>query len=85
MSPASNRTLIWALGLSVLAHASLLLLRFAAPETFNRVFENTPLEVVLVNAQSKDTPRKAQALAQVQLAGFFCGMQSSLRNLVWVG
>lgn len=69
MSPASNRTLIWALGLSVLAHASLLLLRFAAPETFNRVFENTPLEVVLVNAQSKDAPRKAQALAQVQLAG----------------
>jgi protein TonB len=47
----------------------LLLLRFAAPETFNRVFENTPLEVVLVNAQSKDAPRKAQALAQVQLAG----------------
>ena len=69
MSPASNRTLVWALGLSVLAHASLLLLRFAAPETFNRVFENTPLEVVLVNAQSKDAPRKAQALAQVQLAG----------------
>jgi protein TonB len=69
MSPASNRTLVWALSLSVLAHASLLLLRFAAPETFNRVFENTPLEVVLVNAQSKDAPRKAQALAQVQLAG----------------
>jgi protein TonB len=50
-------------------HLALLTWRFAAPETFNRVFEDTPLEVVLVNARSHERPPEAQALAQVSLAG----------------
>lgn len=66
---ASNNTLLWTLGISLGLHIALLTLRFAAPETFNRVFEDTPLEVVLVNARSNERPEQAQALAQVSLAG----------------
>ena len=58
-----------ALGLSVAVHAALLAVRFVAPEQFNRVFEDTPLEVVLVNAQTQQVPDKAQAIAQASLAG----------------
>ena len=59
----------WALGISVLVHAGLLTLRFTSPETFNRIFQDTPLEVVLVNARSTSTPTKAQAIAQANLEG----------------
>jgi protein TonB len=59
----------WALMASVAVHGALLTLRIAAPETFNRVFEDTPLEVVLVNARSDERPSKAQAIAQANLAG----------------
>jgi periplasmic protein TonB len=66
---SSHRTLLWALGFSVAVHAGLLTWRTAAPESFNRVFEDTPLEVILVNAQSDEAPAKPQALAQVRLDG----------------
>ena len=66
---APHRTLQWTLGISLALHLALLTLRFAAPQTFNRVFEDTPLEVVLVNARSNERPDEAQALAQVSLAG----------------
>ena len=59
----------WALGLSVAVHAGLVGFRFSAPDAYNRVFQDTPLEVVLVNARSQDRPQEAQALAQVRLAG----------------
>jgi len=58
-----------ALGVSILAHGALLGVRFAAPETFNRVFKETPLEVILVNASTHEKPDKAQAIAQKSLAG----------------
>ena len=58
-----------ALGVSVGLHIALLALRFGAPETFHRVFQDTPLEVVLVNARSSEKPTRAQALAQASLAG----------------
>jgi protein TonB len=64
-----SRALVWALGLSVLLHAGLLTWRTAAPESFERVFADTPLEVILVNARSAQAPSDAQALAQVQLDG----------------
>ncbi|MDI9233992.1 energy transducer TonB [Limnohabitans lacus] len=64
-----NHTLLWTLGVSLGLHLAVLTLRFAAPETFNRVFEDTPLEVVLVNARSNERPTEAKALAQVSLAG----------------
>lgn len=58
-----------ALGASLVVHAALLTVRFVDPERFNRVFEDTPLEVILVNARTNDKPEKAQALAQANMAG----------------
>lgn len=58
-----------ALGASLAVHAALLTVRFVDPERFNRVFEDTPLEVILVNARTNDKPDKAQALAQANMAG----------------
>lgn len=59
----------WALLLSGGLHAGLFTVRFAAPESFERVFRDTPLEVILVNARSADKPAKASAIAQADLAG----------------
>jgi len=59
----------WALLLSIGVHAALLGFRFVAPEAFNRVFQDTPLEVILVNARSDEAPVVPQAIAQVRLAG----------------
>ena len=55
--------------LSVGVHAALLTMRFAAPAQFNRLFQDTPLEVILVNSRSGEAPVKAQAIAQANLAG----------------
>ena len=54
---------------SVALHGTLLTVRFVAPEGFNRVFKDTPLEVVLVNSRSPKPPEKARALAQANLSG----------------
>ena len=62
-------TLQLALGVSVALHAGVLSVRFIDPEGFNRVFQDTPLEVILVNAKSSEKPDKAQAIAQFSLAG----------------
>ena len=62
-------TLQLALGVSFAVHAALLTVRFVDPEGFNRVFQDTPLEVILVNAKSTEAPDKAQAIAQASLAG----------------
>lgn len=43
--------------------------RFVDPEAFNRVFEDTPLEVVLVNAKGNERPDKARVIAQTNMAG----------------
>lgn len=59
----------WALCASLAVHAVLLTVRFIDPETFNRVFQDTPLDVILVNAKSSERPDKPQALAQFALAG----------------
>jgi periplasmic protein TonB len=64
-----NRVLAWALGFSLLLHVALLSLKIAAPETFDRIMGQTPLEVVLVNAKSATLPQQPQALAQVNLEG----------------
>ena len=58
-----------ALFVSVGIHAALLTVRFVNPEGFNRVFQDTPLEVILVNSRSGEAPVKAQAIAQANLAG----------------
>lgn len=65
----SLSTLQIALAVSVAAHAALLAVRFVDPERFNRVFQDTPLEVVLVNSRTTERPDKAQAIAQATMAG----------------
>ena len=68
----SFSTLHIALGVSIALHAALLTLRFADPQRFDRMFQDTPLEVILVNAQSReklDKPEQAVAIAQATLAG----------------
>jgi protein TonB len=62
-------TLQVALGVSIAVHGVLLGVRFVDPEGFNRVFEDSPLDVILVNSRSGEAPDKAQAIAQSNLAG----------------
>ncbi len=62
-------TLQWALLVSLAVHALLLTIRFVDPERFNRLFQDTPLEVILVNARSDERVAQAQAIAQAALAG----------------
>jgi protein TonB len=61
--------LAWALMASALLHGGLLAFRFIDPARFERVFRDTPLDVILVNARSDEAPVKAQAIAQARLAG----------------
>ena len=67
--PRRLSTLQVALIVSVGAHAALLGVRFVDPEGFNRMFQESPLEVILVNSRSAEAPVKAQAIAQANLAG----------------
>ena len=62
-------TLQLALIVSFGLHAALLTVRIVDPEGFNRIFQDTPLEVILVNSRSGEPPEKAQAIAQAALAG----------------
>ena len=67
---ASSRNLYVALALSVLAHATLLLVQRGVPTLDdNTLAYNNTLDVVLVNAHSQDQPTNAQAIAQVNLDG----------------
>ena len=77
----SLSTLQWTLALSALLHAALLTVRFVDPEGFKRAFEQISLDVILVNASSDEAPDrdKAQALAQVNLAG---GGESEDKNRI---
>lgn len=59
----------WAIAASVAAHAVLLTLRFAPADALHRVFEDSPLAVVLVNRSTADAPTHPQELAQVNLDG----------------
>jgi len=65
-------TLHITLVVSVALHALVLTIRFVHPEAFQRVFQDTPLEVILVNASTaepEEPPEKPQAIAQTSLAG----------------
>ncbi len=59
----------WALLFSGAVHGALLTVRFVDPEAIHRAFRDTPLDVILVNARSKEAPTQAQAIAQANLAG----------------
>jgi protein TonB len=58
-----------AVAVSVLAHAVLLAVRFAAPDAFRLAPADPGLEVILVNAKHAKAPSKADALAQANLDG----------------
>lgn len=54
---------------SVLVHASLLMVHFVAPDSFKLQPADPGLEVILVNAKHDKKPLKADALAQANLDG----------------
>jgi protein TonB len=56
-----------ALGLSLALHATLLSVHFRFPDGLRWKQESAPLEVVLVNARTRERPAKADALAQSNL------------------
>jgi len=66
---SSFSTLQLALGASIAVHASLLTVRLVNPEAFKQVMQDSALEVILVNANPQERPDKAQAIAQVAMAG----------------
>lgn len=59
----------WALALSLAVHAAVLTVRFVPPLRPERVLQDTPLEVILVNAKGDEAPQRPQAIAQANLAG----------------
>lgn len=62
-----DRVLGSALALSILLHAVLLSIHFKFPDAMRWKSDSTPLEVVLVNAKTRDKPTKADVLAQANL------------------
>ncbi len=59
----------WALAMSVALHVLVLAVRLVPPSSSQRVLQDTPLEVILVNARDERAPARAQAIAQANLAG----------------
>ncbi|MDO5652728.1 MAG: energy transducer TonB [Brachymonas sp.] len=63
------------MGVSFLLHAmpvvgnALGIIEFGGSGMANRIFEDTPLEVILVNARSDEVPEQPQAIAQHNLSG----------------
>ncbi|MBV8032449.1 MAG: energy transducer TonB [Betaproteobacteria bacterium] len=62
-----DRVLAMAVGTSIFLHAVLLAVHFNLPDALRWKSESAPLEVVLVNAKTKERPRKADTLAQSNL------------------
>jgi len=65
----ANRTLVVAIGVSILVHAILLKLHFIDPRSKMSDQYQPTLEVVLVNARSTQAPKNAEVLAQANLDG----------------
>ena len=64
---SQDRVLGAAIGLSLALHAALLSMQFKFPDASRWKSSSVPIEVVLVNARTKDRPAKADALAQANL------------------
>ena len=62
-----DRALAMAVLASIVLHAVLLAVHFKFPDALRWRSANAPLEVVLVNAKTKEKPVKANALAQANL------------------
>jgi protein TonB len=64
---SQDRLLGAAIGLSLALHAALLSMHFKIPDASRWKSSSAPIEVVLVNAKTRDRPAKADALAQANL------------------
>jgi protein TonB len=64
---SKDRVLGAALGISLAVHAVLMAVHFQMPDSLRRTPTAQPLEVVLVNAKSRERPSRAEALAQANL------------------
>lgn len=64
---ARDRALSLAIGASIVLHAIALSAHFTFPNALRWQSANAPLEVVLVNAKTRDKPSKADVLAQANL------------------
>ena len=64
-----SRLLTVSVAVSILLHAILLAIHFRFPEAMRWRSESQPLEVVLVNAKTREKPERARALAQANLEG----------------
>jgi len=64
---SQDRVLGAAIGLSLALHAALLSMQFKFPDASRWKSSSAPIEVVLVNAKTRDRPAKADALAQANL------------------
>jgi protein TonB len=62
-----DRQLVLAVGASILLHAIALSVHFKFPDALRWQSANAPLEVVLVNAKTRERPVKADVLAQANL------------------
>jgi protein TonB len=62
-----ERVLGAAVGISILLHGALLAMHFKFPDSLRWKSANQPLEVVLVNAKTRERPSRAEALAQANL------------------
>ena len=67
MSASNDRLLGAALGLSLALHAVVLAVHFKFPDAIRWKADNQALEVVLVNAKTRERPAKAEVLAQANL------------------
>ena len=67
LSDPRDRALHMALGLSILLHGALLSVHFGFPDYLRWKSANAPLEVVLVNAKTREKPTSADVLAQANL------------------
>src|SRR5919201_356115 len=66
--PADNdRALAMALGTSIVLHAMLLAVQFKMPSALRTQNSDQRLEVVLVNAKTRERPTRAEVLAQANL------------------
>jgi len=64
---SQDRVLGAAIGLSLALHAALLSMHFKFPDASRWKSSNASIEVVLVNAKTRERPAKAEALAQANL------------------
>src|SRR5258707_9380841 len=67
MFAPTDRLLGTALGVSLALHALALAVHFKFPEAIRLKAESQPLEVVLVNAKTKERPAKAEVRAKAKL------------------